>query len=171
MLVLFPLHNRSKYQEYASYVNTNKRNRIHISIRTQRMKLKEGNVSRSTIICWREVQNKEQNLLDESSKDTLLSKANNKDIWKWHVNNFCGYLALNTLSLSFTIYKQQGKVKKCYAKKKKRILKNILLLSFGVNVNVLKRSSLQTLWNMLQPLKHWRRVILRNDFWTSYWEW
>ena len=45
MLVLFPLHIRSKYQEYASYVNTDKRNRIHISIRTQRIKLKEGSVS------------------------------------------------------------------------------------------------------------------------------
>ena len=42
MLVLFPLHIRSKYQEYASYVNTDKRNIIHTSIQTQRIKLKEG---------------------------------------------------------------------------------------------------------------------------------
>ena len=80
MLVLFPLHIRSKYQEYASYVNTDKRNRIHISIRTQRIKLKEGSVSRSTKICYREVQNKERNFLAEISEDTLLSKAKNNDI-------------------------------------------------------------------------------------------
>ena len=82
MLVLFPLHIRSKYQEYASYVNTDKKNTIHTSIQTQRIKLKEGSVlvSRSTKIYWREIQNKERNLLDESSKDTLLSEANNNDI-------------------------------------------------------------------------------------------
>ena len=80
MLGLFPLHIRSKYQEYASYVKTDERNRIHISIRTQRIKLKERSLSRSTKICERKVQNKERNLLDESSKDTLLSKANNNDI-------------------------------------------------------------------------------------------
>ena len=38
VFVLFPLHIRSKYQEYASYVNTDKRNTIHISIQTQRIK-------------------------------------------------------------------------------------------------------------------------------------
>ena len=80
MLVLFPLHVRSKYQEYASYVNTDKRNTIHTSIETKRIKLKEGSVSRSTKICERELQNKERNLLDERSKDTLLSKGNNNDI-------------------------------------------------------------------------------------------
>ena len=42
MLVLFPLHIRSKCQEYASYVNTDKRNIIHTNIQTQRIKLKEG---------------------------------------------------------------------------------------------------------------------------------
>ena len=51
VLVLFPLHIRNKYQEYASYVNTDKRNRIYTSIRTQRIKLKEESVSRSTKIC------------------------------------------------------------------------------------------------------------------------
>ena len=80
MLVLFPLHIRSKYQEYASYVNTDKRKTIHTSIETKRIKLKEGSVSRSTKICERELQNKERNLLDERSKDTLLSKGNNNDI-------------------------------------------------------------------------------------------
>ena len=45
---------------------------------------------------------------------------------------------------------------------KKRILKNISLFFFGANVNVLKRTSLQALWNMLQPLKHWRRVVLNS---------
>ena len=80
MLVLFPVNIRSKYEEYASYVNTDKRNTIHISIQSQIIKLKEGSVSRSTEICERQVQNKEQNLLDESVKDTLLSKANSNDI-------------------------------------------------------------------------------------------
>ena len=42
VLVLFPPHIRSKCQEYASYVNTDKRNIIHTSIQTQRIKLKEG---------------------------------------------------------------------------------------------------------------------------------
>ena len=51
MLVLFPLHVRSKYQEYASYVNTDERNTVRNSIQTQRIKLKEGNVSRSTKTC------------------------------------------------------------------------------------------------------------------------
>ena len=51
VLVLFPLHIRSNYQEYASYVTTNKRNTVDISIQTQRIKLKAGNVSRSTKIC------------------------------------------------------------------------------------------------------------------------
>ena len=82
MLVLFPLHIRSKYQEHASYVNTDTRNTIHISIRTQRIKLKEGSVSRSKKTCQREVQNKERKLLDESSKDTLLPKVSNSDIYK-----------------------------------------------------------------------------------------
>ena len=80
MLFLFPLYIRSKYQEYASYVNTDKRNIIHTSIQTQRIKLKEVTVSRSTKIYKREIRNKERNLVDESSKDTLLSKANNNDI-------------------------------------------------------------------------------------------
>ena len=40
MLFLFPLYIRSKYQEYASYVNTDKRNIIHTKIQTQRIKLK-----------------------------------------------------------------------------------------------------------------------------------
>ena len=80
VLVLFPLHIPSKYQEYASYVNTDKNNTILTSIETKRIKLKEGSVSRSTKICKRELQNKESNLLDESSKDTLLSKGNNNDI-------------------------------------------------------------------------------------------
>ena len=55
---------------------------------------------------------------------------------------------------------QNVKQKKRISVGKKRILKNISLLFFGVNVNVLKRTSLQALWNMLQPLKHWRRVVL-----------
>ena len=82
MLVLFPLHIHSKYQEYASYVKTDARNTILISIQTQRIKLKEGSVSRSKKIWWRVVQNKERKLLDESSKDTLLPKAYNSDIYK-----------------------------------------------------------------------------------------
>ena len=43
---------------------------------------------------------------------------------------------------------------------KKRILRDISLLFFRVNVNVLKQTSLQALWNMLQSLRHWRRVVL-----------
>ena len=80
MLVLFLLHIPSKYQEYAFYVNTDKNNAIHTSIETKRIKLKEGSVSRSTKVCERELQNKERNLLDERSKDTLLSKGNNNEI-------------------------------------------------------------------------------------------
>ena len=51
VLVLFPLHIRSKYEEYVSYVNTDNRNTIHASIQTQRIKLKEGSMSPSTNIC------------------------------------------------------------------------------------------------------------------------
>ena len=80
MLFLFPLHIRSKYQDYASYGNTEKTNIIHTSIQTQRIKLKEVSMSRSTKIYQGEIQNKERNLLEESSKDTLLCKANNKNI-------------------------------------------------------------------------------------------
>ena len=79
MFVLFRLY-ICKYQEYASYVNTDERNTIYISIQTQRIKLKEGIASRSAKVCSREVRNKEQKLLDESSKSTLLPKANNNDI-------------------------------------------------------------------------------------------
>ena len=40
--------------------------------------------------------------------------------------------------------------------------KRIALLFFGVvNGNVLKQARLQALWNMLQSLKYWRRVVLR----------
>ena len=63
MLFLFPLHIRSQYQEYASYVNTDKRNIIHTSIQTQRIKLKEVSVSRKF------TKEKEyQNLLKRNSK-------------------------------------------------------------------------------------------------------
>ena len=41
MLFLFPPDIRTKYQEYASYVNADKRNIIHTSIQTQRLKPKE----------------------------------------------------------------------------------------------------------------------------------
>ena len=51
VLVLFPLHIHNKYREYAPYVNADARNTIHISIQTQRIKLKEGSVSRTTKIC------------------------------------------------------------------------------------------------------------------------
>ena len=79
---LFPLHIRSKYQEHASHVSTDKRNIVHTSIQTQKIKLKEVSVSRSTKIYYKEIQNKERNLLDLDSNDTLLSKANNNDILK-----------------------------------------------------------------------------------------
>ena len=62
MSFLFSLDIRSKYQVY---VNTDKRNTVHTSIQTKRIKLKEVSVSRSTKICYRETQNKERNLLDE----------------------------------------------------------------------------------------------------------
>ena len=96
---------------------------------------------------------------------SALPYTNNRGKWqKWHVNYFYSYLALNALSLSFTIYKQQ-KGDKILSKRnisvwKKRILKNVSLLFFGVNVNFLKRTSLQALWNILQPSEHWRRVVL-----------
>ena len=154
MLFLFPLHIRGKYQEYACYVNTDKRNIIHTSIQTQRIKLKE--------VCFEVPKFKERNLLDGSSKDILLSKANNNNIWKWHANDFCGYLKLNALSLiSFAIYNilsKRGKWQNFNQEKisvgRKRIFKKISLLFFDVNVNILKRTSLQILRTMLQPLKH-----------------
>ena len=114
------------------------------------------------------------NLLDGSSKDTLLSKANNND-----ANDFCGYLKLNALLLSFATYntlnnreKWQNLNQEKISVGRKRIFKKISLLFFGVNVNVLNRTSLKALWNMLQPLKHWRRVVLmiRNHFLISYGE-
>ena len=161
VLFLFPLFICSKYHEHVSYVNTDKRNLIHINIQTQRIKLEEVSVSQGTKSHQREIKNKERNLLDESSKDTLLSKANNNDIWKWHANDFCGYLKLNALSLSFAIYNilnNRGKCQNLNQEKisvgRKRIFKKISLLFFGVNVNVLIRTNLQTLWNMLQPLRY-----------------
>ena len=75
------------------------------------------------------MQNKERNLLDESSKDTLLSETNKYDMSKWHAIDFCGYLTLNALPF------------------------------VSVNVNVLKWTSLQFLWNMLQSLKDRREVV------------
>ena len=149
MLFLFPLHIYSKYQDYASYVNTDKRNIIQTSIQTQRINLKEVCTSRSTKIYYREVQNKEGNLPDESSKDTLLSKANNNNILKWHASDFCGYLKLNALPLSFAIYKilnNRGKWQNLNQEKisvgRKWIFKKISLLFFSGNVNVLKRTNL-----------------------------
>ena len=82
LLVLFPLHISSKNQQYASYENTDKRNTIHTSIQTEKIKLKEGKASRLEVpkVAREKIQNKEQNLLVESSKDTLLSKENNNVI-------------------------------------------------------------------------------------------
>ena len=104
-------------------------------------------------------------MLHESSKDALLSKANNNDIW--HANDFWEYLTLNALSLSFTIYntlnnigKWQNLQQEKISVGRKRIFKKLSLLFFGVNINVYKRTSLQALWRMLQPLKHWRKVVL-----------
>ena len=118
-------------------------------------------MSRSTKIYKGEIQNKERDLLDESSKETLLSKANNNDIWKWHANDFCGYLKLNALSLNFAIYsilnnrgKRQNLNQENISVGGKIIFKKIPLLFFGVNINFLKRTSLEALWNMLQPIKH-----------------
>ena len=59
VLVLFPLHIRSSYLEYASYV-TDKRNTIHISIQTQRIKLKEGSVFRVIKIYLKELKIKNE---------------------------------------------------------------------------------------------------------------
>ena len=142
-------------------MNTDKRNLIHSSIQTQRISLKEVSVYQSTKSYYKEIQNKEQNLLDESSKDTLLSKVNNNDILKWHTNDFFGYLKLNALSLRFVIYNilnNKGKWQNLNKEKifvgRKRIFKKKPLLFFGVNVNFLKRTSLQALRTMSQPLKH-----------------
>ena len=103
-------------------------------------------------------------MLDESSKERLLSKANNNDIW--HANDFCGYLTVNPLSLSFTIYntlnnggKWQNLKQEKISVGRKEFLKKLLLLLFGVNVNVYKQTSLQALWKILQLLKHWRKVV------------
>ena len=78
-------------------------------------------------------------MLDEGSKNLLFSKANNSDIWEWHADDSCGYFTLNALSLSFT--KQQTTRE-------------------SVKILIKKRTSLQALWNMLQSLKHWQRVVL-----------
>ena len=48
------------YEEYASYVNTDKRNTIDISIQTQRIKLTEGSVSGSTKIAKEKFQIKNE---------------------------------------------------------------------------------------------------------------
>ena len=60
-------------------------------------------MSRRTKIYYREIENEDRNLLDESSKDTLMYKANNNIILKWHDNDFCGYFKLNALSLGFVM--------------------------------------------------------------------
>ena len=80
-------------------------------------------------------------MLDKSSKDTLLSKANNNAIWEWHSNEFCGYLKLNALSLSFAIYnilnnrgKRLNLNQENISVGRIRIFKKISLLFFGVNV-------------------------------------
>ena len=70
MLLLFLLHVHGKYQEYASYVNTHKRNIIHTSIQTQRIKLKEVSVSRSTKIYETEIQNKEYEICQTKVQKT-----------------------------------------------------------------------------------------------------
>ena len=87
------------------------------------------------------------NLLDGSSKDTLLSKANNND-----ANDFCGYLKLNALLLSFATYntlnnreKWQNLNQEKISVGRKIIFKKISLLSFGIDVNVLKQTSRQAL--------------------------
>ena len=54
---------------------------------------------------------------------------------------------------------QNLKQKKHFCLEKKNF-KKCSLLFFGVNVNFLKRTSLQALWNILQPSEHWRRVVL-----------
>ena len=59
--------------------------------------------------------------LDESSKDTVLSKANNSDIW--HANNFCDYLTLNASSLGFTINSTLKNIGKWQNLKQEKILK------------------------------------------------
>ena len=68
------------------------------------------------------------------------------------LNDFCGYLALNALSFNFTIYnilnnrgKWQNLKQEKFSVGRKRILKNISLLFSGVNVNVIKRTSLHAL--------------------------
>ena len=110
-------------------------------------------------------------MLDESSRDTLLPKGNNNDIikikQKWHANDFCGYLTLTALLLSFTIYnisnnrvKWQNLKQEKISAGRKIIFKKISLLFFGVNLNVLEQTSLQALWNMSQLLKHWPRVLV-----------
>ena len=74
------LHIRSKYQEYASHVNTNKRNTIYTKIQSQRFKVREVSASEVPKVTKEKFKIKKRNLLDESSKDMLLSKANNNDI-------------------------------------------------------------------------------------------
>ena len=43
---------------------------------------------------------------------------------------------------------------------RKRIFKKLSVLFFSVTVNVNKQKRLQALWKMLQPSKHWGKVVL-----------
>ena len=69
------------------------------------LKLKETSLKKEVCLenLLKKIQNKERNLLDESSKDILLSKAN-KNTCNWHVTDFCGYVTLSAMSFSFTVY-------------------------------------------------------------------
>ena len=75
----------------------------------------------------------------------------------WHWMHCYSALPYTKNSRKWQNVKQK---KKKNSVRKKWILKNILLFFFGLNVNVLKQTSLQALWNMLQPLKHWERIVL-----------
>ena len=55
--------------------------------------------------------------------------------------------------------RQNVKQKKKFCREKKNF-KKYFITFLRRNVNIFKRTSLQALWNMLQPLKHWRRVVL-----------
>ena len=80
-------------------------------------------------------------------------------IWHWmHCHSALPYTN-NRGKWKNVMQKKKKKKKFC---RKKRVLKNISLLFFGVNVNVLKRTSLQAPWNMLELLKHGRRKLLNS---------
>ena len=147
-------------------MNTYKRNTIHISIQTQKIKLKEEVPSSLEVLKFAEEKFKLKNEICWTKvQKTMLFKASNNYIW--HVNDFCDCLTLNVLLLSFTICntlnnkrKRKNLKQEKISFKRKGIFKKLPLLFFSVSVNVYKQKRLQLLWKMLQPFKTLRETSI-----------